>query len=89
MRNILTRSVGGMPELHVDVYEHQLAPGDTMLLCSDGLSDMVRHEQILEAVASGDRCDRLVNEMIQLANDFGGQDNVSVVVIRMEAGDFE
>lgn len=89
MRNILTRSVGGTPQLQADVFDYDLAPGDTVLLCSDGLSDMVRHDQILAAISSGERCDRLVNEMIQLANDFGGQDNVSVVVVRMEAGDFD
>jgi protein phosphatase len=88
MRNILTRCVGGAMGTEVDLFDFQLEPEDTFLLCSDGLSDMVRHEQILDAISSGERPDRLVNEMIQLANDFGGQDNVSVVVVRMQESDF-
>lgn len=88
MRNILTRCVGGALAMEIDVFQYELRAGDTFLLCSDGLSDMVRHEQILEAISSSERPDRLVNEMIQLANDFGGQDNISVVVARMEAQDF-
>lgn len=87
MRNILTRSVGGSESLEVDMFEQQLQAGDTMLLCSDGLSDMVAHEEILSAISSGRRCDELVNDMIELANDFGGHDNISVVVVRTEAGD--
>ncbi len=88
MRNILTRCVGGALGMEIDVFQFQLRAGDTLLLCSDGLSDMVRHEQILEAISSDERPDKLVNEMIQLANDFGGQDNISVVVVRMEVHDF-
>jgi protein phosphatase len=87
MRNILTRCVGGAPSLEIDVFQYHLRPGDTFLLCSDGLSDMVRHDQILDAISGDQRPDRLVNEMIQLANDFGGQDNISVVVVRMEEHD--
>jgi len=89
MRNILTRCVGGSTAIEIDLFEYELEPGDTLLMCSDGLSDMVRHESILEAVASDERLDRLVNSLIQLANDFGGQDNISVVMARMEESDFE
>ncbi len=89
MRNVLTRCVGGVPETEIDILEFEVHPGDTLLLCSDGLSDMVSHDSILAAVASGDRLDRVVNDLIQLANDFGGKDNVSVAMARMEESDFE
>jgi len=89
MRNILTRCVGALPETDIDIFEYEVSPGDTLLLCSDGLSDMVSHDAILAAIASGDRLDRLVNDLIQLANDFGGRDNVSLVMARVEDSDFE
>jgi serine/threonine protein phosphatase PrpC len=86
-RNVLTRGVGVREQVEIDLLEMDLAPGDALLLCSDGLSDMVREEQILEAVSSIRRPDVLVNELVQMANDFGGNDNISVIVIRMEPAD--
>lgn len=86
-RNVLTRGVGVREKLDVDLLEQDLRPGDALLLCSDGLSDMVREEQILEGLASDRRPDVLVNELVQMANDFGGSDNVSVIVIRVEPAD--
>jgi serine/threonine protein phosphatase PrpC len=88
-RNVLTRGVGVRESIDVDLLEQDLQAGDALLLCSDGLSDMVREEQILEAVASDRRPDVLVNELVQMANDFGGSDNVSVIVIRVEAADIK
>ena len=83
-RNQLTRCVGAMPEVAADVsqFEETLVPGDTVLLCSDGLHGLVSEGEI--AMIAGDRgpaetCD----ELIAMAKDRGGPDNITVLVARV------
>ncbi len=86
-RSVLYRCLGLKPDLKVDIYSSVvLRPGDGLLLCSDGLWDMVYPVERLEALlASSDDprivCQRLVNA----ANEAGGEDNISVVFVRVEA----
>jgi protein phosphatase len=78
-RNQLTRAVGIEPQVEADITETVLRPGDRLVLCSDGLWGLVTDPEILRIVAAGtpeESCRRLV----ELANDRGGDDNVSVVV---------
>lgn len=89
-RNLLTRSVGGAPEVVIDARrcEWVLAPGDTLVLCSDGLHGLVTDEELAGA-AGGQDLDRVCDELIRLANHAGGDDNITVVVARVgepEAG---
>jgi serine/threonine protein phosphatase PrpC len=79
--HVLTNAVGGSsPDVHVDTDHVRLEDGDRLLLCSDGLTDLVDDEAISailrEGTASQDACTRLV----QLALDNGGRDNVTVIV---------
>ena len=80
MKNLLTRAVGIRPEVEVDLDELTLADGDILILCTDGLSSMVTDDDILSVVISVEdpsvACDRLVD----LANNNGGQDNITVIV---------
>jgi PPM family protein phosphatase len=81
VRHILTNALGGSSEhVDVDIDRLRLDNGDRLLLCSDGLSDLVDDEAIAKtlsaAATSSDACDRLV----QLALDHGGRDNVTVIV---------
>jgi serine/threonine protein phosphatase PrpC len=84
MKNILTRAVGIGPEVEVDMDELTIADGDILILCSDGLTSMVSDEDILAAVTSGKdpslACERLVN----MANEKGGRDNVTVITAYVE-----
>lgn len=86
LKNVVTRALGGDSEVRVDVSEVELEPGDTVLLCSDGLTTMlddVEIEEHLAAVDHGDldaACERLVSE----ANQRGGHDNVTVVLLRAD-----
>ncbi|MEI6093749.1 MAG: protein phosphatase 2C domain-containing protein, partial [bacterium] len=82
-KNVITRSVGFEEAVVVDVYERQAEKGDLFVLCSDGLSSMISDEEIKQNIeknnikASGD-C------LINKANDAGGHDNVSVILVRVD-----
>jgi PPM family protein phosphatase len=81
-RNILTRAVGSTEELHVDLSETRLAPGDRILLCSDGLSSMVDDPAILSAVMEHPDPEEACASLVALANANGGWDNVTAVIIQ-------
>ena len=84
-RNVVTRSVGVTPELEVDIVRlgEPLRPGDTLLVCSDGLHTQVDDEE-LARIASGESLDRACGELIALANERGGPDNITVALARFE-----
>lgn len=89
-RNVVTRSVGVGPTVDVDA-EHMPEPlevGDTLLICSDGLHGQVTDDEMAE-LASGESLDRACRELIALANDRGGPDNITVVLARLESDDPE
>jgi len=85
-RNVVTRSVGVGPAIDVDVVSlHEpLRPGDTLLICSDGLHGPVDDDQLARAAAAGS-LDQAARQMIQLANDRGGPDNITVLLARLES----
>ena len=86
LKNVVTRALGGDSDVSVDLIEVPLAPGDTLLLCSDGLTTMLKDPEIeallqnhAQATLNG-ACETLVAE----ANARGGHDNVTVVLLRAE-----
>jgi protein phosphatase len=80
-RNIIYRVIGERPEVDVDIFEQRLSPGEALLLCSDGLSGTVADNQIWQiwrtSTSPQEACERLV----EAANQAGGQDNVTVVIV--------
>jgi serine/threonine protein phosphatase PrpC len=83
-RNQIYRSLGEKPVVEVDVFLYPLDVGDKLLLCSDGLWDMVRDPKIEEVLKSYDPDPNMTGDMlIQAALDGGGEDNVSVIVIHI------
>jgi protein phosphatase len=80
-RNIITRALGADQTLSVDVVTVGLLPADRLLLCTDGLTGYVADAAILDALTSGADPQRAVDRLIDLANDAGGNDNVTVVII--------
>jgi PPM family protein phosphatase len=81
-RNLVIRAVGVDPDLEVEIHDSHTASGDIYLLCSDGLSDMLAAEEISSILASSpptleSACEALVLQ----ANDNGGHDNISVILI--------
>jgi len=81
--SVLTRSMGAGPTVQVDLFPPlQLAPGDVVLLCSDGLTDMLSDAEIVRLV-NGSSAKRIARRLIATANKRGGVDNISVAVARV------
>jgi protein phosphatase len=87
-RNVILHAMGAEDEVEPDISILTLAQGDYLLLCSDGLSNKVRnvemHDMILESESLGSACERLV----ALANERGGEDNITVLVALFEGAGF-
>ena len=80
-KNYVTRALGVEPNVEVEIHEEPTVKGDFYLLCSDGLSDMVEDEDIhLTINTFGASLDTVAKQLIQLTNDNGGRDNVSVLI---------
>ena len=80
-KNIITRAIGVTRELAVDFFEVELRPGDMILLCSDGLTNMVEDEEIKEIVLEQKNIVEKAEKLINTANENGGKDNITVVLI--------
>lgn len=80
-KNIITRAVGARDDVEVDFFNLELKTGDMVLLCSDGLTNMVDDETICRILKNGKSLRDRVEELIQTANGNGGRDNISVIVI--------
>lgn len=85
-RSVITRAVGTDPDVDVDGFTIEAEEGDVFLLCSDGLTDMVEDEEILELVhAHRDDLDKAVKALVTAANRGGGEDNITAVAFRISA----
>ncbi|MBR3166835.1 MAG: Stp1/IreP family PP2C-type Ser/Thr phosphatase [Lachnospiraceae bacterium] len=86
-KNVITRAVGVRNSVTADFFEITLTPGSRILLCSDGLSNMVDDEEIKQIVNESSTCQEAVLMLLQEGNRRGGQDNISIVVVDPETGD--
>ena len=83
-RNYVTRALGVEPAVQVDVQEIEVQPDDVYLLCSDGLPDMVEDEDIHLTISTfSANLDTVGQQLIQLSNDHGGKDNISVILAQI------
>lgn len=82
-QNVLVRAVGREPEVEVDLTEVAVQPGDYLLLCSDGLTRMVPDHHLSDTIAQLRDPQRICDHLIAAANDKGGADNVTVVVVHV------
>ncbi len=89
-RNVITRSVGFESSVLVDIYDKEVNAGELYIACSDGLSGMVEDSEILKIIDEkgwdSEDLNPLVNSLIEAANANGGDDNVTVVVVRVDKG---
>ena len=79
-KNIITRAIGAKEEVEIDFYEYRLKKGDVILMCTDGLSNMVEDEEILHIVKSSRDVVEAVEQLIERAKENGGNDNIGVIV---------
>lgn len=81
-RNVILRSVGGYETVQVDLFIHQLSPGDILILCSDGLSRLVNNHELAE-IARAHPPVQAAQKLVALANERGGDDNISVSITQV------
>jgi PPM family protein phosphatase len=79
-KNLVTRAVGVEDTVLLETHLHDVLPGDTYLLCSDGLSDMLDDDGIAELLAGSEALPDAARALIAAANEAGGKDNISVVL---------
>ncbi|MBI3523924.1 MAG: Stp1/IreP family PP2C-type Ser/Thr phosphatase [Betaproteobacteria bacterium] len=86
-KNLVTRAVGVDPQVTPEIHQYATLPGDIYLFCSDGLNDMVEDDEIgmaLQMLAAN--LELAATQLVQMANDNGGRDNVSVILVRIRSG---
>ncbi|HSK22146.1 MAG TPA: Stp1/IreP family PP2C-type Ser/Thr phosphatase [Egicoccus sp.] len=84
-RSIITRAIGVSHDVEVDSMTIEIEPGDQVLLCSDGLTGVLDDGHIAQELASGDDDRKVIGRLIEAANQRGGPDNITVVILRCEA----
>ena len=80
-KNIITRALGASEEVDIDFFDVQLEEKNRILLCSDGLSNMIADEQIQEIIQSSEDIEQSGRQLVAIANTNGGRDNISVILI--------
>jgi len=87
-KNLLTRALGVDPVVEVEVHDYGMQRGDLVLICSDGLNDMIEDDEIARILRdAGDDLARAADELVRTANDNGGRDNISVILVKVH-GDY-
>ena len=81
-KNLITRALGADPDLMADCFRQPMAPGDYLLLCSDGLSNVVEEQEMLYEVIHGEGDESCCQRLLDIALSRGGPDNVTAVLIR-------
>jgi len=83
LRNVITKAVGARDSIELDIVEHDLMAGDVALLCSDGLHGMVGDDVIAQLLIPGaDSLEEVTAQLVEAANEAGGKDNVTAVLMR-------
>jgi protein phosphatase len=85
LRNVVTRALGGKADCQVEMQAREMQPGDILLLCSDGLTTMIPDDEIARLVqdANGDLAEA-ARALVAAANEHGGEDNITVLLIRFD-----
>jgi protein phosphatase len=83
-RSIITRALGPEPTVEVDTWTYPARAGDVLLLCSDGLTSMITEEKVESILNQADTLQQAAQTLIDKANEAGGRDNITVVLVRLE-----
>ncbi|HEY7417524.1 MAG TPA: PP2C family serine/threonine-protein phosphatase [Ktedonobacteraceae bacterium] len=83
-RSVIYRSLGaGRRNIEVDVFSETIKAGDAFLLCSDGLWEMVRHEELVKILSEAESPQKICEKLIDMANQNGGEDNITAIVVHV------
>ncbi len=82
-KNIITRAIGVNETVEADFFEVDLLEGERVLICSDGLTNMLDDEDIKNIITDNDDLEAAANSLVKRANDNGGKDNISVIIIKV------
>lgn len=80
-KNIITRAIGARGYVDVDLFRVHLEPGDTVMLCSDGMTNMVEDSDIRDVIVTDATLKERTDILVDMANEAGGRDNISVILI--------
>jgi serine/threonine protein phosphatase PrpC len=83
-KNVITRALGMQEHVSVDLQGDDASVGDCYVLCSDGLSGMIEDSEILDIVSQSSNIDEACRKLIALANEHGGEDNITAVLVKIE-----
>ena len=83
-RSVITRAVGIEPIVEIDTWTYPLRPGDVVLLCSDGLTDMLPEPEVQRLMLAAEDLETAADDLVRAANVAGGRDNITVVLFRVE-----
>lgn len=86
-KNVITRAIGMTEGVEADFFEYRLQKGDTILMCTDGLTNMVEDEEIFRIVKSGRDIVEAAKELVEKANENGGRDNIGIIMIKPFTGE--
>jgi len=79
-RNVVTRCIGTQPEVEIDTYIWHVVPGDILLLCTDGLINMVKETELIAEFRKRATPAEIAQRLVQAANENGGKDNITVLI---------
>ena len=88
-KNIITRAIGAQDIVEADFFKLEINVGDMVLLCSDGLTNMVEDENIQHILKGGGSLKEKAEELVRAANNNGGRDNISLIIIEQSADEVE
>ncbi|MGN0369671.1 MAG: Stp1/IreP family PP2C-type Ser/Thr phosphatase [Butyrivibrio sp.] len=80
-KNVITRAIGGAATVMADFFEVELGNNNVIIMCSDGLSNMIEDRDIAAVAGSDDTVEAKAVKLVEMANDHGGRDNISVIII--------
>jgi protein phosphatase len=88
-KNVITRALGMQEQVTVDLQSDDVQTGDYYVLCSDGLSGMIDDAEIAQVVQTSGDLEEICRRLVALANEHGGEDNITALVVRIDADNAE
>lgn len=85
IKNLVTRALGVEDAVALEINEHEVEAGDCYLMCSDGLTDMVDDAEIASILGGADPMEQKADSLVAVANEHGGRDNISVLLVQVDA----